>query len=556
MSLDLYQNESVDRLSRLQPVQSPEAGTFDSFFKGTASYTMRSLATVARTVDMAGAALPVVYDKLVGGTVAQDQYFKQHDDYLNSAVDYWTPRTNEVGVAGQVTGELIGTLAVALGMPGVAVSNAQLGTAEELTRQGVDSGKAMAVGAVQGAGMGAGIWMPILGKTGWQRVIVGGAGFNAAQGIATRGLSGVILDGTPAADQFNGFDATQVTLDVLLGAAFGTMAHLSPAQRAQGAKAWDAIGEWGQRLRPADRDALATLRVAQHLNVDSAPGILDTHEAIDAHTTRMRTALDQVLREEPVELSNLPYPRTSPDEVRISDMLNRTEALRTEGDVVARTLELDDGNSEIFFHGTSRNFDQFDNDALRSQKGFPDRRGHYFTKYAEDAKGYAGENGRVIEAILDLKNPKIVDEPPSYLTKSSIKELENQGYDGLIFRDGEEVVVFDSKKIRQIQKKEQPPAPAGARTEAQPAKAAPPLPPPGADQPAGASAKPDLLAMEAQRMAAEQPDAQITIGRNPDGSSITTSTAKYLADMQSEVAAAREQASLFEVAAGCYLARA
>ncbi len=609
MSLDLYQNEAVNRLSSLQPVQSPEAGAFEGLAKGTGMYAMRSLAVTARAVDLAGSVGPIIQDAITGGTVAQDRYFKEHDEIFSRAVDYWTPRPNEVGIAGQVVGTLLGTLPQVLISPALAVGSAQLGTAEDLVKDGVSSGAAQAVGAVQGAGMGLGVWMPILGKTGWQRIAIGGAGFNTVQGMATRGISGAFLDGTPAADQFKAFDPTQVTLDVLLGAAFGTMAHVSPAQRAQGAKAWEAIGEWGQALRPSDRDALATLRVAQHLNVDSAPGILDTHEAIDAHTTRMRTAVDQLLRDEPVELSNLPYPRTTPDEARIADMFTRADSLRAEGDSVSRTLGLPRPNPteaelatiardrlvahvepELLARAGAGDIAQIDalktavadlDQRIRSAEAGRDAAVRETTQQHQDTgkmkfkAAQALANKDVDAQISDLHATR--ERQANQLESARSAETARQDLD--VFARGEVPERYQSAldaflgKAEQSFKKspiadmvhaalddmagttEQPPAKAGARTEAQPAKAASPLPPPGASEPAGASAKPNLLAQEAQRMVAARPDERITIGRNPDGSPIITTAAKYLADVQQDVAAAREQAKLFEVAAGCYLAR-
>jgi hypothetical protein len=96
---------------------------------------------------------------------------------------------------------------------------------------------------------------------------------------------------------------------------------------------------------------------------------------------------------------------------------------------------------------------------------------------------------------------------------------------------------------------------AGAATEAQPAKAAPSSPPPGEARSAGASAQPDLLAQEAQRIVAARPDAVITIGRNADGTPVAVTAQKFLADALADVHQAREQASLFEVAASCMLGK-
>ena len=71
----------------------------------------------------------------------------------------------------------------------------------------------------------------------------------------------------------------------------------------------------------------------------------------------------------------------------------------------------------------------------------------------------------------------------------------------------------------------------------------------------GASAQPDLLAQEAQRIVATRPDAVITTGRNPDGTPISTTVSQYLHDTLADVALAREQSRLFEVAATCMIGK-
>jgi len=340
MSLDLYQDEVRDMLSSMQPVQEPEAGAFTGFIKGTGMATMRGFAKMGRAIDMAGAIGPIAQDAITGGTAAQEKYFKEHDDVFNHAVDYWTPKPNEVGTAGEVVGGLLSALPAIIAAPELAVGSAGLDTAEDLARQGVSPTKAIAAGATQAAGLGLGIWMPILGQNGWQRIVIGGAGFNAAQGAATRGITSKILEDTPAEGQYKALDPTSVTLDVLLGAAFGSIAHLSPAQRQHGAEALGKLKDWAQSLKPSDVDALATLREAQHLNVDSAAGKLETPKDIEAHVTRMRTGLDQVLRDEPVEVSTLPQPKVVADHERFADAERRVTDLQAHAEELRNELGL------------------------------------------------------------------------------------------------------------------------------------------------------------------------------------------------------------------------
>lgn len=609
MSIDLFQNEAVTRLSSLPPVQVPEPSTFHNFLPGAGAYTMRTLATWGRVGSMAGAVVPIVQDAFTGGTVAQDKYFKEHDEIFQYAVDYWTPRSNDVGLAGQVVGQLLGTLPLAIASPAAAAFGTGLSAAEDAVKNGASSNQAIGAGMVQGGTAGLGMWLPILGATGWQRIAVGGALGNTVLGAASRGATGEILEGTPAAEQFKAFDPTSLTLDVLMGAAFGTMAHLNPAQRAQGAQAWHTIGEWAQGLRASDRDAIATLRLGQHINVDSAPGRLDTPQAIDAHVTRMRTALDQILRDEPVELSNLPFPRTTPDETRVADMFTRAEALRREGNEYASTLglpRLAPTEAELVTLARDRLVSSVEPDLIaQAGAGDVEQIGSLKASVADleqritevtqnrgaslqDLTRQFQETGMKFKAARDramkgldnqLADLRAMHERQStQLEAAGRSELARQDLDALakgkvparLQAAFDEILgatqrSFRPSPISEIVKNaladmggsnEQPSASrAGAPTEAQPATAAPLPPPPGAAKPAGASAQPDLLAQEAQRIVATRPDAVITTGRNPDGTPISTTVSQYLRDTMADVALAREQSRLFEVAATCMIGK-
>lgn len=334
MSLDLYRQEATEALSALAPVQDPETGAFDGFLRGTGLATMRGFAKAGRAVDIIGAVGPILKDAATGGTELQDRYFREHDEVFGSAVDYWTPRPGEVGIAAEIAGGLISTLPLVIASPSLAVGVTQLGTEEDLVRKGVSAEKAQAVGAAQGIGLGLGIWVPILGQNLWQRVLLGGVGFNVGQGIAMRGASQVILEGTPAEKEFKAFDGTQLTLDVLLGAAFGTLAHVNPAYRQQGAEFWERIQNWAEKLEPSKVQAIATLRQAQHLNVDSVPGKLTAPADVEAHVNRVRTAIDQLEKGQPVSVDDMPAPKVEPDVERYRAATAQAKALEQVAEMV------------------------------------------------------------------------------------------------------------------------------------------------------------------------------------------------------------------------------
>lgn len=328
--LDLYEKTVDENYSRLAPVAQPEASAWDGFARGTALYTMRGFAAAASGVDLLGSVGPTAQDWITGGTEARDKYFKEHEEYWGKAVDYWTPAAGEVGAAGQIAGSLLSTLPMVLASPALAVTTTQTSVAEDLVKKGVDPIKAQAVGATQALGLGVGIYMPILGNNLWQRLLIGGAGFNVVQGAVTRGVSQAILQGTPAAEDFHMLNPQDLTLDALLGMAFGGMAHISPGMRAQGKEFWDRVDQWRAGLRPEQIDALATLRQAQHANIDSLPGRPVEAGDINAHVERLRTAVEQLARDKPVNVTDMPKANVTPDEVRMTEAQAQAKELTAE----------------------------------------------------------------------------------------------------------------------------------------------------------------------------------------------------------------------------------
>lgn len=605
MSLDLYSEEIDNRLASLRPATEPEPGMFDNFLVGSGKVAMQTFAKAGRAASMAVAPLAMALEKEPGSTEVQDRFFKAHDDIFGRAVDYWTPKPGEVGAAGQVVGQLLGTLPLVLANPSAAVATTQLATGEDLVRKGVDAGTAQAVGGVQAAGLGLGIWVPILGQTLAQRVLLGGAGFNVAQGLATRAASAELLEGTPGAEDFKALDPTALTLDVLLGAAFGGIAHINPRMRAEG-DAWHAkLKEWGAKLKPSEVDALAALRQAQHLNADSLPGKPVDVEDVNAHVARMRQAIDDLANDRPVNVEDMPAGRFEPDAVRraeaekvvdgwieeagplpepakvsppdtaaypdfdqfaqkyvesqpvdkfdykrrLSDAENQADFLQWfYGSVVADA----EGDPLIMYHGTAGEIEGgvFDRNKIGSAtRGEKEGEGigFSFTDSVDMAKAYANNaaypnEGKVHEFYLSIKKPydatareiETIENAAEYQAM-----LEADGYDGIrVYHSSPkqhvEYVAFYPDQIRSAatNRSDDGAAPARAGT-----------------QEAGL----DPLATSAARFAAEHPDLPIVVGKNADGSDITTTPRQWLEDADAAMRQAQDDARLFEIAAGCLL---
>lgn len=316
MSFDFFPNEQGATLlnAARKPSMTPEPGVFDNFASGAGQYTMRSLAEAGRAVSMAGAVVPIALDAMVGddnfsGKSLTDRYFETHDEVFNSAVDYWTPKPGEVGTAGQVAGQLAGGVMQAIVSPALLVGTTQLSAAEDLVRSGVDSTTAQVVGGIQGASMAVGLKLPYLGQTLATRVL-SGAGGNLVQGTAGALASSEVLKAEgydKQAEQYNPWDLRARALDVMLGAAFGGLAHI------------DAKGKLQEppKLTPTDEAALLVANQARHLEDVTPQGRPATDADATMHADAMRRAIDQVLRGEQVTVDDIVRDmRLVPDEAQ------------------------------------------------------------------------------------------------------------------------------------------------------------------------------------------------------------------------------------------------
>lgn len=568
MSFDLFSQEVDNRIASLRPVREPEPGVFHNFIGGTAKVTMQTFAKAGSAVDLIGSVGPIAQDKLFskpGTTEAQDKYFKEHEDVFGKAVDYWTPKPNEVGTAGQVVGQLLGTLPMVVASPALAVGTTQVSTAEDLVKKGVDPTKAQQVGAVQAAGLGLGIWVPILGKTLAQRVLLGGAGFNAFQGIATRGASGEILDGTPGAQDFKAFDPTGLTLDVLLGAAFGGLAHAVPSMRAEGDIWHKRMAEWGAKLKPSEIDALVTLRQAQHINADSMPGKPVDMASADAHVQRIRQAIDDLANDRPVNVEQMPAPKFEADPVRQAETAATVKALQDEAVKVAEVklkaveavqpqpaADLPSILSTLEAKYPEMKLDVSDSKGplIVSRIVFPkEQRGQGFgTEVMRALTDYADATGRQMALTPSKDFGGTVSRLKTFYKDFGF--VENIG-------KNKDFAVSETMLRDPVARSEPMAQKVGAGDTAPIIKESLPVAPEAATRPADTqTAGLDPLAAEAQRFAADNPDLKIAIGKNADGSDITTTPREWLDQAEADLAGAHEDARLFQIAAECLLGAA
>lgn len=224
-------------------------------------------------------------------TDAQDAIFRASEEIGQNAVDFWTPKPNEVGRVGQVLGglgEIVLPLAAGGGNPALLVNTTTANTGKELVDAGVDAGTAGTVAAVEGAAAYAGLKVPILGKNLTQRVGTGVAG-NVALGASSRAVAGEILDSQgygPQSERY-AIDATSLTTDALTGLLFGGLVHVTSPRL-------------NPKLTPEQLDAVMAARNSRSYAVDTAPGVAAGDAASAAHSDALNEALALMARGEEV----------------------------------------------------------------------------------------------------------------------------------------------------------------------------------------------------------------------------------------------------------------
>jgi hypothetical protein len=300
-------NQYANALGDSKPVDQLSPSTMEGFVPGVAKGVVRGGVNLLRNADMAGAVVPIVADKLTGGTTRQDEYFERHDRIFNRAAEYWTPRPDEVGSAGKLVGgfaEMALPLLIGRRNPTALIASTGLGTAEDLVRQGVDPTTARGVGQVQALALGAGFKIPFVGRNLMERIASGSAA-NFGVGVAGRAASSDVLAKAGYAEQarqYDPFDTEAIAIDVLMGAVFGGIAHVTTPKGRQAtritqdsplASALDAMPE-------TQRDALLTANNARHADVETAPGRPRSLDAQNDHADALAQAMDELDAGQPV----------------------------------------------------------------------------------------------------------------------------------------------------------------------------------------------------------------------------------------------------------------
>lgn len=380
----------------------------------------RGSSRLARAAALAGSVAPMAYDAVFdNGTEAQDWYFKNVvDDPYQSAQEYYAPDGKIVGAGGSVLNSVVEMLPQLVGGGASLTASTQLNTGIDLVNQGVDSMTAQGVGAIQGVAAGAGVWLPVIGKTAAQKVLFSAAA-NPAINAMARGASNVALESqgyTKQADNYDAFDLQSIAVDTLMGAVFGGVDV--QLRGGEAATDWNVIPQ-------SVKDSIVAAKAYIHRTVDSAPGKPMDIKAQNAHLDATDTAVSQMLEGKKVEVADKVAgvefaPRAKPeiitDKLDIDDAVGVPYRVEPVDLPELKVAELtDDELSEII--NNEFKYHRFTNsDTPESRAGYM-----LFADNAESVRFY-GKNQYVFDEKIS-KDAKIVNADDPWLIDEIEKSL-------------------------------------------------------------------------------------------------------------------------------------
>lgn len=310
MSFDLDDRgaDELDAIARRGGVRFG-TGMEPGFLSGTGAAAAEGLARglVAKPALLLGdAATPVLrgpaqaVDKALGTSL--DAWLLDQQRRNLTVLDELKPDPVTTGFAGQVVGGLfdLGSSALLYSPEGAAILEGY-SRRQEMLGQGVDAGTATAVGTAAGVATLVGVKAPVTlgqaaigqGAAAVARNVGYGAGVSVASGVAERGASRDILKASGYEQQaatLEPYDLTAMAAEATLGALFSGAAGAIEARSTVRAQ--------------AATDAALAITSADHAARGTAPGVPADAKSTAAHGTALSQAIDQVLRNDPVNVGD------------------------------------------------------------------------------------------------------------------------------------------------------------------------------------------------------------------------------------------------------------
>lgn len=379
------QNQQLDEAASNPAGFNTDIGFFDN--SGTAAVSGLYSGLVAKPDQLLWAGMDKIVSPIAKfvneNTSINDtsaEYIGEQRKLAEQQVKRLTPDAATTGTAGQVLHGLfdmggqavVGTLLSGPAGGAAAVTALQgFSEFEKLTAQGVDFRTAQEAGLVQGVTAGAGTLIPMslglraggalaesvgaqLARTGESAVrnaaatavraapdIAYAAGTNIAFGMAQRGLTAKTLrDGgyNEMAAQYDVFDRQSISIDAVLGVAFGGVGRFLNARGESAAT---------PEFSPAEVDAALAANASHHAEIDVAPGVPVNVLSRDAHIQALQKAMNDVSQGRAVDVASIAEPASFSDipgrrnliSQAIDETLYRSEEGSTQIAVDTRALE-------------------------------------------------------------------------------------------------------------------------------------------------------------------------------------------------------------------------
>jgi hypothetical protein len=214
------------------------------------------------------------------------------------------------GLASSITRYSMGSLAGGVGGAATLLGGTEaLDRYNDLSEQGVTPGAATASAGIAGVAGAAGAVMPAgFGSSLIGKILTGGVS-NVGFGLASRYADHAVLEAAGYHDmaaQTKVWDNTSVAADLVLGGAFGALAHVhgEPAASREAAKSQISNLEQsiGRGAPGAEDAAMATNLAAS--DRQGSPGVPATPAAANAHQAALETATQSLLEGKPVQVSD------------------------------------------------------------------------------------------------------------------------------------------------------------------------------------------------------------------------------------------------------------
>lgn len=283
-------------------LDSLDDNALDSDKPETPNFFTGSLEAAGRGVQSASVDLMALTNKATGfdfGLKMQPEEFQRASVEINKSLEPTPEITGWLGShviypLTRVAAQAVPATVLAGPVGGAAAIGTSQGNIEyeRLKSEGVDNDTALKAAIVAGGTQAAGFGLPAAVGGRLLMKAVSGAAINAIVGGTQRGVTGKILDDagySEMADQYKVLDSSAVLTDVILGAAFGSLHGLGKKR-----------GE--DSPLPSEVDTALVANNLNQLEIDAAPGIPSNIKTRNSHVAAMKTATDQLIKNEPVNI--------------------------------------------------------------------------------------------------------------------------------------------------------------------------------------------------------------------------------------------------------------